>query len=63
MVMLEKFLVRVNVALSPEEWHQVLNHLVTDPHLERLILEQLVDAIGEEYSAQLEGTLVDSLAG
>lgn len=51
---LENIRVRVSVALTPEDWREVLLHL-RGSDLHRQILEQLTDAIGSEYTGQLIG--------
>lgn len=55
MANIERVCVHVSVALTPEEWHHVLIHLRVSPDLERLILDQLTDTLGLEYSGQLAG--------
>ena len=54
MVKIENIFTRVSVALTPEEWREVLLQL-RGSKLHREILEQLTDAIGLEYTGQLMG--------
>jgi hypothetical protein len=54
MVKIENIFTRVSVALTPEEWREVILHL-RGSKLQQQILEQLTDAIGLEYYGQLMG--------
>lgn len=52
---IEDIQTRVSVALTPVEWRDVLSRLPKAPDLRLRILEQIVDALGQECSGQLEG--------
>lgn len=46
----------ISVALSAEEWREVIAYLAAAPELQSQIIEQLTDAIGPDYIEELTGS-------
>ena len=47
----------ISVALSAEEWREVIAYLAAAPELQSQIIEQLTDALGPDYIEEFTGSI------